>query len=805
MRLIQAGPRGAAVMLVGEAPSVTELTTGQPFTGGAGYLLSQSLSRAGISMSSCFQTNVLHVPLPGKTFDSVMKGAAQAHLVQGMLQLKADIESIRPNIVVPLGAGALQVVTGKKGIDKWRGSILQSALVKGQKCVATYSPGFALKVYEAKAIMEIDFSRVLAESQTPEIKLPEREYFLAPDAETQARLVHEMYGAEWLSVDIECWQDDSGKWRLACVGFSDRQDRCLVIPATSAGNLLDIRTLVESPLSKKIYQNGQFDVSVLQDEGFNPVNYAWDTMYAHYSLFNEAASGEDELTHIHGKKKRVNPLRKGLAFQTSIYTREPYYKEDGKLWKETNDLQLFYLYNGKDSAVTHEIKNVQEKELDEFGTRTAFERIMRVTPALMSATRRGILIDKKRREELKQMYMFEIDNLQKFLDTSAGTPINVKSTPQVTKFLYEQLKLPAKYSKKTGNLTADKDAINDLAGKFPGNPLLQVVLKIRERRDYLERYIDIALGPDGRMRCLFDPSGTKSGRLASRTSLDGTGTNLQTIPARKAIGELIKQMFVADLGKIFIYPDFKQAEAWLVAYLARCEGLIELLNDPTRDVHYENASRIYNKPVAQVTEEERYLAKRVVHASNYGMGPDKLVMLVAQETEATGIRISFKQAKELMEKYFMIYPEIKTVFWRGVEQEVQYSRTLSTPLGQKRAFFGRWNDELLRDAYSWIPQATVGHLGLEATANIYENVQLGRPELGAEFLLNVHDSVLVQCNEEHFEATADAVLANMRIPITVYGREFIIPTDCKIGKNWGKRSDSNPAGMRDISKGTDGL
>jgi uracil-DNA glycosylase family 4 len=794
-------------MLVGEAPSGTEMSTGRPFTGGAGTLLEHALSRSGISLSACFQTNVLHTPVPGKAFESILTKQNQIHYIAGVLQLKADIESIRPNIIVPLGTGALQAVTGKKGIDKWRGSILESTLVKGVKAVGSYSPGYALKLYEAKAVMEMDFARVKKQSEFPEIIRPQREYYLAPDADTQSRLVTEMVEAEWLAIDIEMYEDAYGEWHLSCVGFSDRPDRALVLPWNSSLNQIHIKTLCESPRPKKIFQNGQFDTTRLEAYGINVVGYEWDTMYAHHALFAEAASGEDELSMINAKgKKRVSILKKGLAFQTSIYTEEPFYKDDSKIASEIGDIQLFYLYNGRDCCVTREIRDVQERELVEFGSFPAFRTEMEVVPALMYATKRGILIDKDRRQSLKEMYEQEIENLQSFLDTSAGTPINVKSSPQVTKFLYDVLKLPPKYNRKTGNITGDKDAINELAGKF-NHPLLLTILKIRERRDYLERYIDIKLGGDGRMRCLFDPSGTRSGRLASRTSLDGTGTNLQTIPSRKAIGELIKQMFIADPGKLFIYPDFKQAEAWLVAYLARCESLIELLNDPTRDVHYENASRIFGKPVADITEEERYLAKRVVHASNYGMGPDKLVILVAQDSESTGVRITYQRAKELMDKYFMVYPEIKSVFWRTIEDEVRYTRTLNTPFHQKRAFFGRMDSSgtLLREAYSYIPQATVGHLGLKASTNAYNRVQLGRPELGAEFLLNVHDSILVQCNEVSYQATADAVLDAMRIPITVYGREFTIPTDCKIGRNWGKKSATNPAGMRDISKGTEGL
>lgn len=272
------------------------MSSGRPFTGGAGSLLEHALSRSGISMHQCFQTNVCHTPAPGNKVENFYKKENMAQLAFGMLQLKKDIEDIKPNIVVPLGALALQVITGKKGIEKWRGSILESKLVPGQKCVATYNAAFALRQYEAKAVMEIDFARIKTESQTNVISLPVRSYVLDPAADERARIRDEMLRASFLSVDIECWLDDRGTWRLACVGFSDRPDRAMVIPATSNDRLLDIRVLCESPVPK-IFQNGQFDTTVLRENGIVVQNFAWDTMYGHHALFLESA-GEIGRAHV---------------------------------------------------------------------------------------------------------------------------------------------------------------------------------------------------------------------------------------------------------------------------------------------------------------------------------------------------------------------------------------------------------------------------------------------------------------------------------------------------------------------------
>jgi len=797
MKLIQAGPRTAKVMLVGEAPTVVEEATGTPFSGGAGQMLSHMLSRAGISMSECFRTNVVHVRAPEGKFEKFYTKAHQLDLAKGLFRLKQDINEIQPNLVIGLGSGPLYLLTGRKGIDKYRGSILPCILRKGQKVICTYSHGFALKVYEAKAVIEMDFAKCAGDMQYPELNYPKREFFLNPPLDVRAAVVYEMLQAEKLSVDIECGQDSNGRWTLTCVGFSDRADRALVIPWGDEMCRFHIRQLCENDIPK-ICQNGMFDFSFLREMGINIRNFWWDTMFAHHALMAECASGEDEMTKLAGKKK-LSVLRKGLGFLTSIYTREPFYKDEGKVSAEgVKDWNEFYGYNAKDAAVTYEIHEVEDKEFNDFGSRPAFEIEMGVAEPLMAASKRGILIDMDLRAELVKEYDEQIDRFQQALDLGAGRPINVKSNPDMLALLYDKLKLPMKLNRKTKNPTADKDAINELAGKYD-HPLLKVILRIREYRDFKERYLNAVVGGDNRMRCSFDVTGTKSGRLSSRASLDGSGTNLHTIPVRKKAGARLRQMFIADPGKVLVVRDYKQAETWVVAYLARCRALIELLNDPTRDIHKETAVRIYNEALELITFEKRYLAKRTGHGSNYGLTGVRLSAMIEEDYETTGVRASVREAQMLIDKYFMIYPEIKENFWYQVERDIKHSRTLTTPLGRRRAFYGDMRDQraqetLLRDAYSFIPQSTVGDLCNIAVRKVYHDIELGRPEWGAEFLLSVHDSIMMQCNIGCELEVAAAMEESMKYPLTIHGETFTIPSDCQIGFNWNKQSKNKETG-----------
>lgn len=793
MTLYQEGPRNARIVIVGEAPGANELKEGRPFVGYTGDLLNRMLGKAGIQREDCFVTNICHVQPVGNKFEWFYKTKqGQLQFMLGVLQLKKDLEAIKPNIVVGLGAYPLRVLTGKQAINNWRGSILPSTLIEGLKTVSTYHPASILRQWDYKAVAEFDFNRIAKQSKFPEINRPHRDLYLDPPAEVRNELLKELVQAEWLAVDIECVQRADKSWRLSCIGFSDRANRAVTIPVDTPEKIGFCKLLLASPI-KKVMQNGMFDTTVLRDEGYTVNNFVWDTMIAHHALFAECAGGEDEVSK-QGKKKRSAAIAKGLAFQTSIYTEEPRYKDDGKIWKETNDLQMFWRYNALDAVVTREIRDVQEKELLEYQNMGTLEHGMSLVEPLMAMSRRGIKIDMERREAMRKNIDAEIKNLQAFLNAGAGKPINV-SSPDVKWLLYDKLQLPKQINKKTDAVTANKDAIVKLAEKYK-NPLLLSVLKIRQRRKLIETYLDAAVDIDGRMRCSFDVTGTRSGRLASRGSIYGSGTNLQNQP------EEMREMFIPDEGNVFIYRDFSQAEARVVAALANDRYLLDLFADPTRDIHKETAAKIFGVPIDEVTPEQRYLGKKVRHAVNYGMNADRFVEVVNEEAETTGISITKDLARRVIEGFWLLHPNHKSVYWASVERDIKYSRTLTTPFGRKRTFFGRMDDKLLREGYSYIPQSTIGWLCNAAVGRIYQEIEIGRPDLGAQLMLQVHDSILVQAPKEHALEVSRLMGECMYIPFTCNDHELIIPTDSKIGYNWGNKGKdgSNPRGLVDISK-----
>lgn len=792
MKWIQEGPRDAKIMLVGEAPGSEEARIGRPFIGGAGELLNQMLGRMGIDRDATFVTNICHEQPPGNDFGWFEKAANWGKLGLGLKRLKEDIEDIKPNVIVALGGKPLWWLANKYPITKWRGSILEGTLVPGTKVIATYHPASVLRTWEQKAVVEFDLRRVKAQAAFPEVRRPVREFFLDPDPATRAEIAAKMATAEWLAVDIECWEESPGRWKLSCVGFADSAGRAMCIPTAGPDAMATIRWLCEGP-AKKVLQNGTFDSLVLEDNGIALRNFAWDTMLAHHAAYPECATSDDEMAALAGRTRKQAALGKGLDFLTSIYTDEPYYKDAGKVWKEIGDINVFWRYNAMDAAVTYEIMERQRDEIKERKIEPVRERRQAAVAPLIHATRRGIRIDLTARDVLRSEVLGEIMAYQSTLDDQAGEPINVKSTAKggdMQRLLYTKLGLPVQRNRDTGAASTDQDALTTLYRKT-AHPVLRTVLNIRERRDVLERYLDTPLDADGRMRCSFDITGTRTGRLSSRASIYGSGTNLQNQPAR------VRQIYMADPGCAFVYADFSQAEARVVARLARCRDLIDLFGDSSRDVHRENAARLFGLATAEVSDAQRYLAKRLVHAMNYGMEAERFTEIVNGDAldswgkPGSKITITLREATVLREKYFMLYPEIQDVFWRETESKLRATRTLTTPFGMERMFFGRWSDKLVKEAIAYVPQSTIGELCTMAWIRAAE--ELPPP---AEVLLAVHDSLLVQCPTEMVDDVAAQLQVCMAIPIPFIDGPLIVPTDYEIGFNWGKQSASNPGGLR---------
>jgi DNA polymerase len=145
-----AGPRGAHVMFVGEQPGDQEDKEGAPFVGPAGALLDKALDEAGVARDDVYVTNAV------KHFSWEPRGKRRIHKKPRVSEIKAcrpwleaELRSIKPAIVVCLGASAAQAVLGSQfKLMQNRGQVQSSPLAR--RVLATIHPSAVLRAPDSE-------------------------------------------------------------------------------------------------------------------------------------------------------------------------------------------------------------------------------------------------------------------------------------------------------------------------------------------------------------------------------------------------------------------------------------------------------------------------------------------------------------------------------------------------------------------------------------------------------------------------------------------------------------------------------
>lgn len=747
LRVNPVGPRNARIAIVGEAPGAEEEHQGVPFVGPSGRLLDEMLAAAGIARRECYITNVVKERPPGNDFGVFYeRGVPTPELRRWREELRAELRAVGPNVIVALGNEALRALTGDDGrkIGEWRGSIIGTPL---GKVVPTYHPALVLRQWTWRYVVEFDLRKAKAESQTSELALPHRKLLTAPKLSEVSDFLAFARRCDAIAFDTETIRrGDPPRTYVDTAGIAVSPELSMAIPIAytngepywSLEDELEVwrllRCTLGDPRIRKIAHNGQYDVLVLRRHGVKVANFALDTMNLANLVYPE--------------------LPKSLDFLASVYTRQPYWKHmiGTDRWR----------YNAIDAAVTFEVAEGLVEDAREHGVLDFYRS--HVHPLIMlyvEVQEHGVRVDAEKLTAARRQVEAEIEELRQRLQALAGFDLNVNSVKQMREFLYVTRRMPKRVSK-SGALATDEQALRSLFART-ADPALGVILKLRERRKLLSTYLTTPFDADGRMRCTYNVAGTETGRLSSSASIDGTGSNLQNVPHG-----MPRQVFVPDPGMVFVGADLSQAEARVVAWLAQDERMMDVFKQGG-DIHKRNAALIFHKSEADVTPDERYLAKRVVHASNYGMGPRKFAQIAG---------ITEREARALLDRYFQAFPRIQS-WHREVERQVRQGRTLVNPFGRKRVFMERIGPELFREAYAYVPQSTVADQLHRASLEIW--ARLPEP---ARIVLQVHDSIVVQCSESQVEEVKAIVREALERPIVIMGRELVIPADVKVGSNW---------------------
>ena len=148
------GPAVPRMFLVGEQPGDQEDEAGEPFVGPAGRLLDEALAEAGIAREDVYLTNAV------KHFKWIPRGKRRIHQKPNVRQIRAclpwletELELVRPDVLVCLGAVAAQALLGPKfRVTGQRGKPIESPLA--DTVLATVHPSSILRQADSAARRE---------------------------------------------------------------------------------------------------------------------------------------------------------------------------------------------------------------------------------------------------------------------------------------------------------------------------------------------------------------------------------------------------------------------------------------------------------------------------------------------------------------------------------------------------------------------------------------------------------------------------------------------------------------------------
>jgi len=745
--------------------------------------------------------------------------------------LLPELQEYPRKFILCLGNEALQSLTGKSGITKYRGKPFD--VLDGAVAMATLSPSAINRNPGQKPGYLADLRLFVNRTKGLVDNFPQPNYFVVDNKEKLKKLFKVLSITEEISIDIETYAP-GGEYYMDT-------GRVVSIAATSivrdtfgrrkifvwALPLWHPQSPFRNQWEKVIALMGKYisniEVVTAHNSSFDCKWLIWfgmklyptfDTMLA-IALLNEN-------------------VQKGLKPQAMARLGvEPWGIDTGDLTK--NDIMDVLHYNVLDTWYTYHIKKQLKQELeDQPRLKRIFDLItMPAQRDLIDSELRGIWIDVKRLNERKPIAEKNLADVEKQITEAAELdevptdvwPTDVRGKPLAVNFnaskfarwmLFEWLELPITERGKNkpdgspGDPSMAEDILKHLQLDYPHpaiDGMLSRVTKQKHLSSFFNPYAEL-YDEDHRIHTNFKLAGTVTGRLSSGKAdadkISGSrgkmrGVNLQQVPR----DPFIRGLFGAPPGWTFVEADFSQIELRIAAFLAD-ETTMKHIYATGGDIHSTTASRVSGIPISELTKEQRKSGKPVNFGFLYGMSWRKFIEtafnnygILFSEQEAQGARIT----------YFDLYP--KLLPWHAKQRRLvnQYGRVVS-PLGRVRHLPDIYSPdqgvraEAERQAINSPVQGFGSDLAVIAMIHINEKLRQRGWDKYAHCLGLVHDAINFEIRNDYVSRVIPLIKDSMEDMDYVYrhfGTVVDIPivADVSVGQHWGDKVELTPEQVYD--------
>lgn len=521
--------------------------------------------------------------------------------------------------------------------------------------------------------------------------------------------------------------------------------------------LTQISPIFSDSSIKKIGQNIKYDILVLASHGVKTEGVDFDTMVANYVLRPDGQHNLDALASEHLKYKMIS------------YDELTGTGRERKLLRDV-DVEKVAEYSAQDADITFRLYEVLKKKLEQQQLLKLCEDIeFPLIPVLADMELAGVSLDTNYLADFSKELERMLDNLTTDIYHLAGERFNINSTQQLSRILFEKMKLSVVRKTKTG-FSTDVGVLETLRHE---HPIIEKLLDYRQLQKLKSTYVDALpalINPKtNRLHTSFNQTIAATGRLSS------SDPNLQNIPIRTEIGRSIRRAFIAGSPEMVILSaDYSQIELRIMAHISGDEGLREAFLNK-EDIHATTAAKVFGVQLDEVTKEMRRKAKEVNFGIMYGIGPFGL---------STRLDITQTEAKEIIAKYFERFPKVNQYIFDTIAK-AKYDGYVSTLLGRRRYLPDinsknsnvRGNAE--RQAINMPIQGTAADMIKLAMIRIHSEVRRRRSKI--KMLLQVHDELVFEVPKNEEQRAKKLISEEMKnaLPLSV-------PIEVEIGsgKNW---------------------
>jgi len=590
----------------------------------------------------------------------------------------------------------------------------------------------------------------LGDDESSQAPTAEPNYTTVLDWDIFYQWLEKLQQAELIAFDTETTSLDPMQAELVGLSFAVDAFEAIYIPLghnyPGAPEQLDretvleaLKPLLEGKTPKKVGQHIKYDMNVLSRYGLAVQGVAFDTMLESYVL-NSTGSRHDMDTLA----------LKYLGHQTTHYE-----EIAGKGAKQISFSQVSIEdaghYAAEDADITLRLHQHLWPRLQ---AETALEKVLMeleipLIPVLARMEQAGVLIDGKLLLQQSSELAKRMLELEGQAHEAAGQPFNLGSPKQLQQIMFEKLELPVIRKTPKGQPSTAEDVLRELADNYE---LPKLILEHRSISKLKSTYTDklpAQINPHtGRVHTSYHQAVAATGRLSS------SNPNLQNIPIRTPRGRKIRKAFIAPAGNVILAADYSQIELRIMAHLSADEGLLKAFHDGI-DVHRATAGEVFGEDYDKVSGDQRRAAKAINFGLMYGMSAFGL---------ARQLDISRPEAQEYMDTYFSRYPAVRGFMEKTREQareqgyvETLFGRRLYLPEINASNMMRRQGAE--RAAINAPMQGTAADIIKIAMIKVDDWIQSDQP--GARLVMQVHDELVLEVEEDQLEIVREAVIGHM--------------------------------------------